>query len=88
MNTTKGLQQSTTNGVSNLAQARCGESLRIISLCSDLPDCQRLRELGFCEMSEVCKLSDSGAIICNLLGTRVAISRELGSQIQVRRMRR
>jgi Fe2+ transport system protein FeoA len=88
MNINKGLPQSSANDASNLAQARCGELLRIISLCANLPDCQRLRELGFCEMNEVCKVSDNGAIICNLLGSRVAISRELGSLIQVRRTRK
>lgn len=72
----------------SLAQARCGELLKIVSLRSNSPACQRLRELGFCEMSEVCKVSDNGALICNLLGCRVAIGRDLGSQILVERVPR
>jgi ferrous iron transport protein A len=62
--------------------------LKIVSLRSNSPACQRLRELGFCEMSEVCKVSDNGALICNLLGCRVAIGRDLGSQILVERVPR
>jgi Fe2+ transport system protein FeoA len=61
--------------------------LKIVSLKST-PATQRLRELGFCEMSEVCKVSDNGALICNLLGCRVAIGRDLGAQIVVERVRR
>ena len=60
--------------------------LKIISLLSSSEACQRLRELGFCEKSEVCKVSDNGTLICNMLGTRVAISRDLGSQILVERV--
>ena len=48
--------------------------------------CLRLRELGFCEMAEVCKVADNGALICNLLGTRVAIARDLGKQIFVEKV--
>jgi Fe2+ transport system protein FeoA len=70
----------------DLAQERCGVLLKIVSLRSASPVGQRLRELGFCEMAEVCKVSDNGALICNLLGCRVAIGRDLGSQILVERV--
>lgn len=70
----------------NLSRARCGELLRIVGLCENSPACLRLRELGFCEMTEVCKLADNGALICNLLGTRVAIARDLGKQIFVEKV--
>ena len=43
----------------------------------------RLRELGFCERSEVSKLSDGAAILCSLYGVRLALGRELGSQVLV-----
>ncbi len=69
----------------NLSRARCGERLRIVGLCQSATAC-RLRELGFCEMAEVCKLADNGALICNLLGTRVAIARDLGRQIFVEKV--
>jgi Fe2+ transport system protein FeoA len=67
----------------NLSRAKCGERLKIVSLKSNPTASQRLRELGFCEMNEVRKVSDNGALICKLLGCRVAIARDLGSEIMV-----
>lgn len=66
-----------------LARARCGDRLRVKSICSDCPECVRLQELGFCENAEFCKISEGGAIICSLYGMRVAIGRELGAHVQV-----
>ena len=71
----------------NLSRARCGEKLRIISLQCDTQACLRLRELGFCEYNEVRKVADHGTMICCLLGTRVAIGRDLGSKIVVEPVR-
>jgi ferrous iron transport protein A len=71
----------------NLSRARCGEKLRIISLHCDTQACQRLRELGFCEQSEIHKVADRGTMICCLLGTRVAIGRDLGRHILVEPVR-
>lgn len=70
----------------SLSRARCGERLKIVSLRSDSSASVRLRELGFCEATEVRKVSDGGALICNLLGARVAIARKLGAQILVERI--
>ena len=72
----------------NLSQARCGERLKIVNLRTDSPAIARLRELGFCESAEVCKVADRGACICVLLGTRVAIGPELASHVLVERVRR
>ena len=72
----------------NLSQARCGERLKIVDLRKDSPATVRLRELGFCESAEVCKLADHGACICVLMGTRVAIGPELASHVFVERVRR
>lgn len=70
----------------NLTRARCGERLKIVSLKSDSSASLRLRELGFCEAAEVRKVADGGALLCNLLGVRVAIARNLGAQIFVERI--
>ena len=72
----------------NLSQARCGEKLKIVNLRHDSPATARLRELGFCESAEVCKVADRGACICVLMGTRVAIGPELASHVFVERVRR
>ena len=69
-----------------LSGARCGDRLRVVSICPNCPDCVRLRELGFCERAEFCKLADGSAMICSLMGTRVAIGRELGSHVRVERV--
>src|SRR5690242_6868102 len=69
-----------------LTRARCGERLRVKTICSDCPDCVRLQEMGFCENAEFCKIAEGGAIICSLYGMRVAIGRELGGHVLVERV--
>ena len=69
-----------------LSHARCGELLRVLSICPNCPDCVRLRELGFCESAELRKVADGGALICMLMGVRVAIGRELASHVRVERV--
>jgi ferrous iron transport protein A len=69
-----------------LSHARCGDRLRITAICPNCPECVRLRELGFCESREVRKVSDGGAMICLLMGIRVAVGRELGSHVHVERV--
>ena len=69
-----------------LARARCGERLRVTAICTDCPECVRLREMGFCEMAEFCIVRDGGAIICSLYGMRLAIGRELSTHVQVERV--
>ena len=69
-----------------LARAKCGERLRVTSICPDCHECLRLRELGFYDRAEVCKISDGAAIICSLFGMRVAIGRDLGEHVRVERI--
>ena len=64
-----------------LSQAGVGCDLRIRVV--DGPQCDRLRDLGFCEDLEVRKLADGRNMICKVCGTRLAISRELAEQVQV-----
>jgi Fe2+ transport system protein FeoA len=69
-----------------LARAKCGERLRVTQICPDCPECVRLRELGFYDSAEVRKISDGAAIICVLLGMRVAIGRDLGEHVHVEKI--
>jgi Fe2+ transport system protein FeoA len=69
-----------------LARAKCGERLRVSHICPDCKECLRLRELGFYDHAEVQKISDGAAIICLLLGMRVAIGRDLGEHVHVERV--
>lgn len=73
-------------GALTLARAKVGERLRVVTICPDCPECVRLRELGFQDQMEVRKVSDGAAIICSLLGMRVAIGRDLGEHVQVERI--
>lgn len=64
-----------------LSKAKAGCQLRIRQLEGGA--CQRLREIGFCEEMEICKLSDGRNMICSVCGTRLALSRKLGDQVMV-----
>ncbi|RFC42330.1 MAG: Fe2+ transport system protein FeoA [Verrucomicrobia bacterium] len=66
-----------------LCSAACGQRLRILALSACSEDCLRLREMGFCELSEVRKLTDGSAILCSLYGVRLALGRELGARVLV-----
>lgn len=66
-----------------LRSAKCGQRLRILSLNACKDDCLRLRELGFCESSELSKISDGAAILCSLYGMRLAVGQELGAHVLV-----
>lgn len=69
-----------------LSSARCGERLRITALRQDSSASFRLRELGFCESAEICKLADHGTCLCLLMGMRVAIGRDLAAEVLVERV--
>jgi Fe2+ transport system protein FeoA len=69
-----------------LSRAKVGEKLRVVTICPDCPECIRLRELGFQDHMEVRKVSDGAAIICSLMGMRVAIGRDLGEHVRVERV--
>ena len=70
----------------NLCSAQCGQRLRILSLLACSEDCLRLREMGFCEQSEVRKISDGSAILCSVYGVKLALGRELGARVLVEPM--
>ena len=43
----------------------------------------RLRELGFCEAAKVKKISGRTSVMCEVCGTKLALSQELAKLIQV-----
>ena len=65
-----------------LNQAGVGCDLEVEVLSG--PGCERLRELGFCERSQVRKLAGGRNLLCSVCGTRLAISRELAEQVLVK----
>ena len=64
-----------------LSQAEVGSDFTIELV--DGPQCERLRDLGFCESLQVRKLADGRNMICSVCGTRLAINRKLADQVQV-----
>jgi Fe2+ transport system protein FeoA len=69
-----------------LATAKCGDRLRVRYICPDCPHCLRLREMGFHDRIVVKKVADGSAVICVIMGTRVALGRELCDHIEVERL--
>ena len=69
-----------------LSHARAGRRVRIRQIDSEPDTCLRLREMGFCENMEICKMTDGGTMICRVCGTRVALSHQLASSILVEEM--
>ena len=64
-----------------LAAAELGCDFHIRML--EGPACEQLRRLGFCEQLQVRKLANGRNLVCSLCGTRLALSRELASQVYV-----
>ena len=64
-----------------LLTAPVGRKMRLHSLDSRPETCQRLREMGFCESAQIIKLSSGSNLICQVCGTRLALSRDLGNCI-------
>lgn len=66
-----------------LHDAKVGARVRITSLEGDPEVCQRLREMGFCELSKVYKVAGSGALVCQTCGSKIALSGHLAKNIIV-----
>jgi Fe2+ transport system protein FeoA len=70
-----------------LLSAPMGKKLRLVILQAKPAQCQRLREMGFCESAEIVKLSQGAALVCQVCGTRLALSRELAKDILIEPVR-
>jgi len=82
----RSMQTATHKPTYTLARAKVGERLRVVTICPDCPECLRLRELGFQDRVEVRKVADGAAIICSIMGMRVAIGRDLGEHVRVEKI--
>lgn len=61
--------------------AETGKNMTIISLSG--PNCIKLREVGFCEGLNVCKLNNDTNIICDICGVKYAIHEDLSQNIEL-----
>ena len=71
--------------VLNLHQAPCGGRFKICQLCGNANNCQKLREMGFTEDTEIQVLSRNGAVVCQVFGSRVGLSSSLARNVMVSR---
>jgi ferrous iron transport protein A len=62
------------NPVLPLCQLPAGSRGRVRELTGDSDFCQRVREMGFGESAFVTKIGGSGPFICQVNGTRIALS--------------
>lgn len=69
-----------------LCQLLAGTTARICALQGDDDFCQRLREMGFGEAALVTKVSGSTTSLCQINGTRIALSHRAAMNILVERI--
>ena len=66
-----------------LCQLAAGSTGRVCELRGDDDFCQRLREMGFGEASLVTKVSGSTTSLCQINGTRLALSHAAAMNIMI-----
>ena len=71
-----------------LCQLPAGALGRVCALTGDAEFCQRVRELGFGESAVITKVSGRGPFVCEVNGTRIALSHGAASQIFVAQIAR
>ncbi len=57
-----------------LTELPVGATGRVCELSGKEDICQRLREMGFCESAIIEKVSGQRTLLCQLCGTRIALS--------------
>jgi ferrous iron transport protein A len=81
--------QSTNYGSLRLPLNRLPDGVpgRVAKLSGHRDLCQRLREIGFCESAVIQKIAGKHLLICQLCGTRVALSNRAAQSILVEPIR-
>jgi ferrous iron transport protein A len=70
-----------------LTELPAGVPGRVAELSGQKDFCQRLREMGFCESSIIQRIAGKDMLICQLCGTRVALSDRAAQLIMVEPIR-
>lgn len=56
-----------------------------VEICNLIgPNCDKLKNMGFCENIKICKFLENKNIVCTICGTKIAISSELAKEILVK----
>jgi ferrous iron transport protein A len=76
------------NSVLPLCQLPAGSIGRVRELTGDADFCQRVREMGFGESAFVTKIGGVGPFICQVNGTRMALSHSAAMRILVEQLAR
>jgi len=71
-----------------LCQLPAGGLGRVRQLTGQVEFCQRVREMGFGESAFVTKVSGTGTILCQVNGTRIALSHDAAKNILVEQLGR
>ena len=69
-----------------LCQLAPGATGKVCALTGDAHFCQRVREMGFGESAYVTKVSGNTTILCQVNGTRIALSHAAASSILVEQL--
>ena len=75
-----------TLAAAHLSTTDAGTVGRVCELTGDAQFCQRVREMGFGESAYVTKVSGSTTILCQVNGTRIALSHAAASSIIVEQL--
>jgi ferrous iron transport protein A len=70
-----------------LTELPVGATGRVCELSGQSDVCQRLREMGFCESAVIEKVSGQKTLLCQLCGTRIALSDRAAQHIMVELIR-
>jgi ferrous iron transport protein A len=68
------------DSLQSLSQAEVGCDFQIKFVIG--PRCQQLRELGLCETVKIRKLQDGSVLVCEVCGSRIALSAKLAKDIK------
>ncbi len=66
-----------------LTQLPNGRAGRVCELAGQPAFCQRLREMGFCEAAIIQKISGQSTLVCQICGTKIALSERAAEHIIV-----
>lgn len=69
-----------------LCQLPAGTTGRVCALTGESEFCQRVREMGFGEAALVTKVSGNSTILCQVNGTRIALSHGAAMHILVEQL--
>jgi ferrous iron transport protein A len=64
-----------------------GAAGRVCGLSGEADTCSRLREMGFCESAVIERIAGQKTLLCQLCGTRIALSDRAAAHILVELIR-